>query len=281
MKKRTGLYLIQAIDGFLLSCNARHLSPATISDYTRTLKRFHTFIGNPNVKDVSPGDISAFLASQPWKTKTIYNYHIGLSSLWTWLVREEFVERHIVRVVQRPKPQEVVVEPFNNTEVRALLSTAHGYLEERDRAIILILLDTGIRASELVSIQRDDIDLANRRIKVLGKGNKERFVPISPKTASAIFKYLVTCDDRPFKFNRSHLAHHIEEMGKKAGVKAYPHRFRHTFATEFLRAGGDPFTLQTILGHSTMEMVRRYITLAQVDIEAVHDRASPVTRWKL
>lgn len=78
------------------------------------------------------------------------------------------------------------------------------------------------------------------------------------------------------------LSEMFRNLGKRAGVKnVHPHRFRHTFAIQYLRNAGDPYTLQAMLGHSTMEMVRHYLKLAQVDLELAHRRASPVDNWRL
>lgn len=132
-------------------------------------------------------------------------------------------------------------------------------------------------------ISQADIDLKTRRIRVWGKGNKERYIPISARTASLVFKTLVTADtEQPFGLTRTRLAHMLQEIGKRAGIpKVHPHRFRHTFAVYYLRNGGDVFSLQAILGHSSMEMVKRYVSLAQVDLDAAHRLASPVTSLRL
>jgi site-specific recombinase XerD len=253
-----------------------------LGDYERTLNKFIKHVGDSPINSISKTQVEAFLAAQPFSTKTILNYHIGLSALWTWAYSEGYVDRHILRQVNKPKPQKIAVEPFTDVEIRALLSSVRRNTD-RDRAMILILLDTGVRASEFCGLELEDIDLANHRLRVLGKGNKERIVPFSPRTGSAIFKYLSSVDPvKPFPFTRTSLAHLTQQIGKRAGVPdTHPHRFRHTFAINYLRNGGDPYTLQEILGHSTLDMVKTYLRIAQVDIETVHKRASPVEMWKL
>ncbi len=276
----TGLVLSKAVEGFILACQARRLSPNTLTDYIRTLKRFQAFVEDVPIGEITSTQIAAFLAAQPYTAKTVLNYHIGLSALWTWAIREGYAERHVVRLVEKPRPQQVVVMPFTETEVKAMLASTKQH-KDRDRAVLLVLMDTGLRASELCGLERKDIDLSNRRLKVLGKGNKQRLLPFSPRTASALFRHLVGSEGKPFPFNRNSLAHLVQRIGQRAGIQANPHRFRHTFAIMYLRNGGDPYTLQEILGHSSMEMVRRYIALAQVDIDAAHRRASPVEGWAL
>jgi site-specific recombinase XerD len=164
---------------------------------------------------------------------------------------------------------------------------------DRNRAIILVLLDTGIRASELCALQIHQVDLGNRRLRVFGKGNKERTIPFSARTGQAIWKYLATRgDDLADNFlfatsndgpiNRHDLRKILVRIGKRAGLEGVNvHRFRHTFAINYLRNGGDPWSLQMMLGHSTMEMVKNYLALAQADLEKNHKIASPVDNWRL
>ena len=236
-----------------------------------------------DMTNVSTTQISAFLACQPVKAKTVLNYHVGLSALWTWAVKEEYVEKHIIRLVEAPKPDEMVIQPFTEIEMRALFNGIRKE-KERDRAVLLILVDTGLRASEFCSLTRKNIDMNAKQIKIMGKGRKERVIPFSSRTASALFRLFSTLpeDAPPFNFNRDSLLKHVKRIGKRAGVEnCHPHRFRHTFATNFLRFGGSPFALQEILGHSTMEMVRHYIKIANSDLDAAHRHASPVENWKL
>ena len=173
-------------------------------------------------------------------------------------------------------------------------------LRLRDKAIILFLLDTGVRNSELRRLTVRDVDLKMRRAKVRGKGRldfgqgKERIVFISARTAKAIHRYLlfrgeVADDDSLFvtfnnrRLKRYHLTQHVSRLGERAGLsECNVHKFRHTFAIEFLRnAGGNIYVLQQLLGHSSLDMVKRYLAIAQSDLEHAHQEASPVDQWRL
>jgi site-specific recombinase XerD len=280
------LPLSEAIDGFTLACQARKLSPHTLADYGRTLRRFLAHVGDMPIGDITIAQVSAFLAAQPFSEKTVKNYHIGLAALWTWAIRQGHITRHIIRLIDKPRPQKTVIEPLSQVEVKRILDAAQaGRNAARNRSIILLLLDTGLRASELINITLADIDFARRLIKVLGKGNKERLLPFSKRTGQAIFGYMYPLDGltRLYPMNRESLAHLTARLGQAAGIRGgvHPHRFRHTFAVTYLRNGGDPYTLQEILGHSTFEMVRHYLALAQIDLETAHNRASPVENWQL
>jgi site-specific recombinase XerD len=276
------LPLSKVIEGFTLACRARQLSVHTIDDYSRTMKKFAAHVGDQSINSITSTQVSAFLASQTkLSKKTVLNYHIGLSAMWTWAEKEQYVEKHVLHMVERPRPKKIVISPFTEVEIRALIS-AIQYAPARNRALILLLLDTGGRASEICGLKRTDIDLVARQMKVTGKGDKERFLPFSPRTGSALFSHLATVDGDPFSMGRTGLAQYLRRLGKRAGVvDVHPHRFRHTFAITFLRNGGDPYTLQQILGHSTMEMVKNYLALAQIDLDTAHKRASPVEGWKL
>jgi site-specific recombinase XerD len=164
----------------------------------------------------------------------------------------------------------------------------------RDKAIILTLLDSMMRVTEMCKMLRSNTDLKGGKIKIKGKGDKWRIVPISSETADAIWHYLAVRPETKPRFvdlvfltvagrplDRNAAGKILRQLGQKVGVHTHPHKFRHTGATQFLRNGGNAFTLQTILGHSTMEMVRRYVHLAEVDIEEAHRRASPVYNWDL
>ncbi len=242
--------------------------------------------------------------------KTIANIHADLSALWRWASEEEFVPANIVRAIEPPSPTRPVVDTFTRDELEALLAICDqkktwkgigpmqlSAIADRDRCIILLLVDTGLRASELCSVRIEDIDMARNRITVQhGKGDKARFVQFGKRAAKALWRhltprmpadpddYLITVgtadDQRPM--DRHHLNLQLARIGERAGVAhVYPHRFRHTFAITYLRNGGDLFTLQELLGHSDLAMVRRYARIAQTDCARVHAKASPADNWRL
>jgi len=300
-----------AVEGFQLSMNARHLSPNTMADYNHTLKIFREFLKEDMpVPDITSQHVEKFLASfTELSNKTLLNYHVGLSAMWTWMEREELVKKNIVRKVRSPKAERKKVIPLTKDDIKSLLSAmkrSRVYrrqgkpidheLEsfERNRAILLLMLDTGVRASELCDLLVEDLDNKNNRIFVRkGKGAKERLLPFSPRTGQMIWRYLATRenvkDTDPLfisKINRAMHRTKLSAMFRSAGARAgipnvHPHRFRHTFAIQYLRNGGDAYTLQSMLGHSTFETVKLYLSLAQTDLDMVHTRASPVDNWRL
>jgi site-specific recombinase XerD len=305
------LTLSQAIQGFFLTQQARGLSTHTIQDYTNTLTRFRKHLEKDYLMEqITARHIEIFLASQTHlKKKTLLNYHTGLAALWTWAVKEKIAAEHVPHEVPPPKPEEIQVVPYNEAEVRAMLNSLHRSRKyrrpgkkfsdhaltfpERNRAMILLLVDTGLRAEELCNIKLHELDKRNQRIRIFGKGAKERFVSFSSRTHQALWRYLttrpeiqpndplfVTENGRAFK--RGRLLKMLKNIGNRSGVTGVTiHRFRHTFAIQYLRNHGDPYTLQKMLGHSDLKMVKRYLAIAQADVEAAHRLASPVDNWAL
>lgn len=305
------LTLSQAMQGFFLTQQARGLSIHTIQDYTNTLTRFRTHLEKDYLMEqITARHVELFLAAQTHlKKKTLLNYHTGLAALWTWAIKEKIAAQHVPHQVPAPKPERTQIVPYNENEVRSMLNSLHRSkrygrhgkkvsdhavpFPERNRAIILLLLDTGIRVEELCNIKIQHLDKRNQRIYIFGKGAKERYVSFSSRTHQALWRYLTTRPEpqasdplflletgRPMK--RGRVLKLLQTIGRRADVTGVTvHRFRHTFAIQYLRNRGDPYTLQKMLGHSTLEMIKTYLAIAQADIEAAHRLASPVDNWAL
>ena len=305
----------------------------TISDYKNTFKKLLLFFeDDPPFPTVTRDQLVSFFAwlqddyiSEPdgvaprgkvrLSPKSILNIHVNLSALWTWGVNEGFIDKNIIRAIEPPPVSEPVIVPFTKDEVAALLKACDQSrtwktrattatdrpTAVRDRAIILTLLDTGCRASELCGMCFGDLNMSTNSIKVRGKGPgrepKERIVYVGKRAAQAIWRYLLPRldtirDDDPLFANdpedssqpitRTTLTKLVSRIGERADVAdTYPHRFRHTFAINYLRNDGDLFTLQALLGHTDLAMVKRYARIAQMDCADTHRRASPVDNWKL
>lgn len=320
------LLLSQAIDGFLLDAAARSLSPRTIADYQNSFRKFQAFIGDPPLASITADDVRRFLAdlsiprapagvaTRPARAigkKQKLNIHTGLSALWTWAVRGHYVQDHVIREVQRPKPERPAITPFSQADVKALLaacdrrSAAYSrpgkracdnarWLATRDRAIVLLLLDTGMRASEICALELRHVDLRNKALTVWGKGSKERVLPLGARSAAALWKHIAESRkearlNEPLfisqtaePLTRNGLLRIIYRLAEAASVPdAHPHRFRHTMAIECLRNGMNERTLQELLGHESLEMLRTYTRIAQTDVVNGHQVASPVENWRL
>jgi len=230
----------------------------------------------------------------------INTYLRSIRAFWSWLVREEIIASNPFSRVKVPKPPRKVIATFSDKQLNAIFrtictSTSAGF---RDYTMILMLLDTGIRASELVGLTMDNVNLEDGMVKVFGKGSKERMVPIGAKVQKTLWKYLqrhrpqpsnplcptlfLTAAGNPITTDR--LRTIIEKYARRAGIKGVrcsPHTYRHTCAISYIRNGGDVFSLQRILGHSSLEIVRIYVNLAEADVKACHRRFSPVDNMEI
>lgn len=230
------------------------------------------------------------------RPRTVHTYHGHLRTFFRWLVAEGVIEASPMECIAAPIARADQIQPFAEGQIEALLREAKKVVHpRRDEAILRLLYDTGMRASELVHLRMNQLDIGSRRCTVLGKGNKHRTLYFGRQAAKALWNYLRDSPREPEEplfysdrgiqaghgLTRSGLFQLIERLGKRAKVevtRCSPHTFRHTFAVQFLRAGGNVFTLKEILGHTTLTMVNRYVAFAQADIENQHRLYAPGDR---
>ena len=283
--------LSQAVELFFEAKRSERLSEHTLADYAVTLRRWQAYAGPQTpLSQISPSQARSFIGSLPVSKKTAKNAHVALSSLWSWAVSDGYAVDHIMRRVTPPKPEVRVIVPYRREELEWMMDSP-GAPPLRNRALILFLLDTGVRASEVGTVRIGD--LRGLSVVVYGKGDKEREIPLSPRTLRAMLAYLATRRRQTVKeplfstrdgkpMDRHAIRSWLERMGERIGVAGLCcHRFRHTFAINYLRNGGDAISLQRMLGHTTLDMVRRYTEMTQDDLAAIHRRASPVENWGL
>lgn len=249
--------------------------------------------GTVDITKVKSKDISEYLSwlrtdyvpkryngkTHPLSPKTIRNVWIVMSAFFSWASREYDFDNPM-KDVPPPRFQKVPVAIFTQEDIRALLKACMYS-----------------RKAEI-----SDVDVKHGRLDIQNgvgggaKGGKGRTINVSKVTRQALWRYLQDRDDidgdgseAPLfvvsgirRFNAGTLRQLIKRIGNRAGVlNVYPHKFRHTFALTYLRAGGDVFKLQALLGHSSLDMVRYYAQIAQVDVEKAHRKASPVDNWRL
>jgi len=301
--------------GFISYCKSKNLSQVTIGGYESILKDFGRFLsqkGYLKINQINQGVIGEYLLSLT--DKEIINQangkvmRVGLSSyarrnrfaairvFFNYLVEYGYIVENPVQKLKSPKLEKKLIQTFSTEQLSKLLSmpnqkVLYGY---RDYAIMLTLLDTGMRVSELINLRIEDIDWTVNMFLVMGKGRKERTVPFSSKLKRVLWKYLdkrrhiendyLFLDIYGEKMTRHAVQQMISKYGQRAKltkVRVSPHTFRHTFAKMWILNGGDTFSLQKILGHTTMDMVRNYVNLASEDIQIQHRKFSPVDRLGL
>jgi site-specific recombinase XerD len=321
MDARQSADLSRLSAGYQLCASVEGKSSSAISIVACSLAYFTDFLASQGASSdatqVGPHEIRAFILHLQQKRcfsghptthaqdrglsgHTINCYARSLRVFFSWLVREEIIDANPFDRVKIPRVPQKVMPTFSDSQLKCLLDSiptkrAEGY---RDYTIIMTLLDTGMRVSELCNLKLVNVNLEDGMVKVLGKGNKERLIPIGKQVQRCIWSYVARCrpepagphcdflfltrEGRPLTKDRVEVI--VEHYGEKAGVsgvRCSPHTFRHTAAVRFLRNGGGVFSLQRLLGHSSLEMTRHYCELADVDVKTDHITASPVDNLSL
>jgi integrase/recombinase XerC len=223
-----------------------------------------------------------------------------LRTFFKFLVRENFIGQNPASAVRTPKLDKYLPQHLTVDEAFALLDSvpASDPAHARDRAILEVLYSTGIRVSEMVGLNRNDLELNLGIIKVRGKGRKERIVPIGKKAIAALNHYLqksenllpegqrgnipVFLNSRAGRLTTRSVGRLIDKYVKHCGLQRNisPHSIRHSFATHLLNAGADLRAIQELLGHVNLSTTQRYTHLNIDKLMEVYDRAHPRSREK-
>jgi integrase/recombinase XerD len=188
-----------------------------------------------------------------------------------------------VRPMREPEFVPVV---FTDDQVKRLVNfNGRKFFERRLHLMILILLDTGARISEVTGLKVSDVDMDNLLLTLSGKGRKQRKVPFSPELRRVLYLYIRDFDPKQLllasrtgdQLGRGTALHEVKRLCRRLGFEPPPrtlHAFRHTFATNYIKRGGNVFLLQKSLGHSSLDMSRKYAQLTTEDLSAVHSKIS-------
>ncbi len=309
------LLLSQVLQGFYLARRADGYSAGTIQQYDWALSRWLKFLGDKPMRQVSIEDARRFIVYLQTdygslSPTSIFHAWKAIRALYKWASAEMSMP-NIATGLKPPKFQAPEIVPLTNVEIEKLLQTAvtvehkdktRQYQRktqqgERNRALILFLLDTGLRVGELCRLNLDDLNMETGEATVKpfqsSRKSKPRTVYFGRRAQKELWRYLVgrknDLKNEPLflsaegrRLTGDAVKHILDRIGKRAGVeRVHPHIFRHTFAIQYLRNGGDVFTLQRLMGHSSLKMVERYLNIARTDLEAAHRRASPVDNWRL
>ena len=315
MKSNEGLSTVMAY--YLLFCQTEGKSAKTIGWYRQKLDYFVAFLRGKRIplelQQIGAHEIRRFIQhlqtevqageNNPHRPteehglspQTVAGYVRTLRAFFSWATREGFLAEHPMKLVKTPKVPSQVMPFFTDDEVARLLNvpkktTTTG---KRNYTMLLILLDTGVRISELLNLQMKDVYLEGGFFIVRGKGSKERIIPLGQSSRRALVEYTRKYRIDPSLPNADHVfltmagypmkpdyfykimaqaCHAAGIQGKRLG----PHTCRHTFARNFLLNGGDLLTLQRILGHSSLEVVKLYVHLDTNDLLAQQWKFSPM-----
>ncbi|MBN1304373.1 MAG: tyrosine-type recombinase/integrase [Anaerolineales bacterium] len=282
-------YALQdAYTDFILSRQAMLCSPQTLRWYRVILGMVMEWLANNGV--TSPEEIAARhvraylseLAGKGLSDSYIHGHARAIRTLLKFLYTEKYIPEPIT--FQMPSIAQKRLLALSPEEVSKLLDTC---AIPRDKALILLMVDTGLRRAEVCALNWGDIEIASGLVRVVrGKGGKARSVVVGVKTRRALLAYrrqITPDNDLPLFQARSgkRLTHNglrslLLRVGSRAGIKVTPHALRRTFATLSLRAGMNLLHLQGLLGHSTIEMTRRYVQMIDDDLVEAHKDHGPI-----
>ncbi len=284
--------LLDAGRDFLSDCLARNLSPRTIEQYEWSIRSFATRQPEPVLADLTAANVRAWTIAltSTRGASSVRSAVRALKVFAAWLGREGYVSVDPLARMRLPNAPDPLIVPLSGAQVARLIKTSPPLL----RAAIALLVDSGIRSGELCGLRVEDV--REGFVRVLGKGGIERLAPYGEVARAEVTRYvervrpLVRHFDE-YLFLVRHGApltsHHLGALMRRAGeragihgVRVSPHTLRHTFAIEFLRNGGGELALQRALGHKSLEMVRVYARLTDVDLANAHALASPLDRWR-
>ncbi len=274
------------------------LSPHTIKAYSKDLNEFSSFVDR-NAKDIDNLDIRSFMASlhhKGLKKTSISRKLATVRAFFKYLHREGYVKKNPAKLVSSPKIPKNLPGFLDIDETFSLMEAPSGetFKPTRDRAILELLYSSGLRVSELTSLNISDIDMKESLIRVKGKGRKERILPIGAKALEAIKNYLperisiknksaaLILNNRGGRLTQRSVRRILIDYSRMINLKSNlsPHTLRHTFATHLLHEGADLRSIQELLGHSSLSTTQKYTHVDIGHLTEVYDKAHPLSKKK-
>jgi site-specific recombinase XerD len=283
-----------------VALRSEHKSPRTITSYSDGVRAFLLWCETTGTAaELTKPNVQAFTASlleAGAEPATAKSRHMSLRRFAAWLAEEGELDGDPLIGLKPPKLDKKVTDSLTDDEVKRLIAACRGkdFLERRDEALIRLLAETGIRAGELVGIKVSDMDIGRGVVTVRrGKGGKGRVVPFGPQTAQSLDRYLRARRNHRLAqtealwlggggqtFGYHGLARGLKVRAQMAGVNGFHlHRFRHTAATRWLRAGGSEAGLMAVCGWSTRDMIDRYTGASASERAAVEARRLNLGDW--
>lgn len=320
--------LSKAVQGYVLFARTE-LAEATVIHYEKTLIKVIEHLNDPELESITETDLLKYFEylrtdyrphrfykkleegqerkdPGPMSPAGVEGYWKALRSLFTW-TDKKFRTGRPDKEIKQPKYELAEVKALSADEVKKLLYFAewmnaqrgegenrknyrvHCHNHKRDTALVMFLLDTGMRVGEVCRARCEDYNQPDGSLLVRPFGrslkSKPRYVYLGKDTSHAMWVYMADRDygseDRLFELTEKSIRQLLRSLGKRAGVEnVHPHRFRHTFAIEFLRHNNDPFTLMRLLGHSDMETSKHYLEILNSDLSSKQRNGSPVDHMR-
>ena len=278
---------------------AKNISQNTLESYKNDLNKFRNFLEKNN-KSVLKADhflilsFLSFLLDKGFSSKTVSRNISSLKSFFKYLISVEHIKINPMLNIDAPKSGLFLPTTLTVEETQQILDAPNELrpIEMRDKAMLYTLYATGMRISELISLNMHNVDLTRGSVQVIGKGGKERLIPLTNDAITMIKKYLTNARDKLSKgkdhnnifvsthgkqISRHSFWHRIKAYLKKVDVKkeVHPHTLRHAFATHMLNNGADLRSVQLLLGHSDLATTQIYTHVAQAEVKNLHKKHHP------
>lgn len=289
----------KSVDHFLRVLRERNASQHTVKAYANDLEMFANYVGTCAWSKVDHFRIRGFLShlyERGLSKASVARALAAVRSLYRWLAREGVVEHNPASLVSTPKlpkklPRVPTIEEMNSVLDGKMPETAS--FPERDHLMLELLYGCGIRNSELIGINMDDIHMAGGAILVRGKGKKERYVPFGDSARAALEAYLPARQKVVVGTGKNTMALLINQRGGRLTTRSvgrivkrvaiakglspdvHPHTLRHAFGTHMLEEGADLRAIQELLGHARLSTTQRYTQLSMKHVLAVYDQTHP------
>ena len=289
-------------------------SQKTITWYHDILVKFFASIGShsatESVANIGKPELKVYILHLQQRVRWPNNKHIhdekhmspfsiaghvrAIKAFWSWLAKQEYIDQNPFDKFPVPKTPQHIIKTLDAKDIRKLLNAVDrtNPVGERFYGVLLLLIDTGARISEVVGIKLSDINLAQSTVKITGKGKKDREVPYSNMTRKTLLKYindarksLCAAVDSEYLFPGRYGDHTsigsmqqaLRRLAEKTGMdKCYPHLLRHTFGTLFIANNGSSMILQQIMGHASLQTTEKYVHLKTEDLKKQHKLYSPM-----
>ena len=301
--------LSNAVKKFQNRCLAMNLSTKTMTTYYYNIKSFVSFLNTQTsireIEDVKTEDVLLYLShlrKENYSPETIKDRYVTLNTLFNFLHDEQYISNNPMVKVKKPKIPKIHARTFTVEEINKILSCFQldSFVGYRNYTIMNILFGTGIRKSELLNLSLLDVNIEEHSLSVIGKGNKQRVIPLTKTLRKILVKYLKLREEQIKKSKNNSVALIITNSGNRltygglrevfkyvgnetnlSQIRLSPHTWRHTFAKMFLLNGGNLFALQKILGHEDISTTKMYVDYTNLEIETQMQQSSPVEnrRW--
>ena len=269
------------LDAYLNAKEIEGKSPATIARYKYVIQRLLDFVNVPT-RAISVYDVRKYLGAEKARgisETTLEGNRQTFNAYFSWLHREGLITANPIGNIGTIKSKKEIKVPYSEVDVEKMKICCQNI---RDRAIIVFLLSTGCRISEVTGMNRDSVDFQTMECRVLGKGNKERIVYLDPVASMTLKEYLNTRNDTSEalfvgkgdkRLQPGGVRNMLKNIERISGVNhVHPHKFRRTLATNLIRRGMPLEEVAAILGHDKLDTTMRYVVLDKSDIKNAYRR---------